>query len=186
MEMRKATQTFLKNKRGKREKDFPQIDLSEGLKSIYVGNGKYMIVDEEDFEKLSQNSWSSYNYRGVWRCQSVINKKTVKPHRIIMGVTDPKIQIDHIDGNPFNNSKRNLRLCSNAENNMNIPPRPNGTSKYKGVRVSSNGSKYLASIMSNYKGIHIGTFKSEEDAARAYDAKARELFGEFAYLNFPE
>jgi hypothetical protein len=92
---------------------------------------------------------------------------------------------DHKDRNHFNNQKENLRPCGYSQNCANVPKVHKGTSKYKGVSFCSQTKRWRAQIMRYRKQVNIGRFDTEEEAARAYDAKAVEIFGEFAFLNFP-
>lgn len=94
------------------------------------------------------------------------------------------MNVDHINGNPLDNRKANLRFASSQQNNRNRAKtsRPK-SSQYKGV--SRDRNRWTAVIYSNYRQIYLGSFVNEVDAARAYDAKAREIFGEFAAVNFP-
>ncbi len=104
-------------------------------------------------------------------------------HRMIMG--EPKgMFVDHIDGNSQNNRRSNLRICTPAQNLQNQRPK-GGTSRYKGVYFHKKDNKWMAKIGFNGKNTYLGLFEDEILAARAYDKKAKELFGEFAYLNFP-
>ena len=106
-------------------------------------------------------------------------------HRLIMDA--PKgMDVDHINGNPLDNRKSNLRICTHAENQRNKGAYKNNTSGYKGVSWYKRDKKWIAGIKHNNKGIYIGLFEDKEEAARAYDKKAKELHGEFAYLNFPD
>ena len=90
--------------------------------------------------------------------------------------------IDHIDGNGLNNQRSNLRSCNHSLNAMNSKKRPNTTSVYKGVSKLSGG-KWKAQIELNQKSLYLGSFITEEEAALAYNQKAKELFGEYARLN---
>jgi len=91
--------------------------------------------------------------------------------------------VDHIDGNPMNNNISNLRWCSRSQNSMNSKSRK-GSSKYKGVYFSKSNKGWCACIKpKGHTTIHLGTFKSEEGASLAYNKKAKELFGNFAFLN---
>lgn len=96
------------------------------------------------------------------------------------------LQIDHIDGNPLNNQKSNLRICTNTENNKNhrVDARDStlSNSKYKGVRLHDCG-KWVALITVNNKTIYLGLFTKEVDAAISYNNAAIMHFGEFACLN---
>jgi hypothetical protein len=92
--------------------------------------------------------------------------------------------IDHIDRDPLNNTRANLRLATIAQNNMNKSCR-GGRSKYKGIVYRARKKLWLARITVNGKCKYIKSCKSEIDAAKAYDKAAKKYFGEFAYLNFP-
>lgn len=93
--------------------------------------------------------------------------------------------VDHIDGNPLDNRRENLRLVSQRDNRRNsVKPAIGATSQYKGVCQPSGRKRWLANIYDGRR-IYLGTFGSERDAAEAYDTAARKLFGECAALNFP-
>jgi hypothetical protein len=106
-------------------------------------------------------------------------------HRVIMNAPAGLV-VDHIDHDGLNNTRNNLRLCTPRQNRYNLPPLPNGTSKYKGVHWSKSRRKWRVGIKCGPNAYHIGFFKSEIQAAKAYDKAAKEFFGEYAYLNFPE
>lgn len=102
-------------------------------------------------------------------------------HQMLLKV-NRNSEIDHIDGNGLNNQKANLRECSRSQNNMN-QHKTSGTSKYKGVYYHKLRKKWSAFITLNRKAMYLGLFSSEIEAAEAYNTKAKELFGAFAYLN---
>lgn len=106
-------------------------------------------------------------------------------HREIM-VAPSGQYVDHVNGNKLDNRRENLRMCSNSQNMANRrAPRVN-RSGFKGVHFFKRDGTWRAAITQDYKTKHIGYYATPEEAARAYDIKARELFGEFAQLNFPE
>jgi len=106
-------------------------------------------------------------------------------HRLLTKAP-PGLCVDHIDHNGLNNTRRNLRLCTKAQNSRKARPQRNTASEYKGVSPDTNKKAWQARIWQYRKPIYIGYFKNEEQTARAYDKKAKELFGEFAYINFPD
>lgn len=166
-------------------------------KEIKLTRGLVAIVDDEDYEELNKYKWHISSSKSSKTCyaerfitiihqnmkiKQKFKQKCIKMHRVIMNVSS-KMQIDHIDGNGLNNQKSNLRICTNKQNMHNNSNLRNGKSGYKGV--SYYRGKIRAQIQPDNKYIHLGYFNTLEEAARAYDEKAKELFGEFAYLNFP-
>jgi hypothetical protein len=120
----------------------------------------------------------------TWYARRHSKGESILMHREIMRPR-PGMVVDHIDHNGVHNRQSNLRVCTSAENQRNRPG-VGGSSQYKGVSYDKEHKKWEAGITLRGKRIHIGLFESEIEAARAYDRKALELFGEFAYLNFPE
>ena len=159
--------------------------LAEGAKLIPLSQDKVAIVDAEDYDRLNKYKWSfSGHERGSYgqRTESY-TRRQIMMHRVIMGAPGHLV-VDHINHNGLDNRKRNLRLCTQEQNIYNSLPRRNCSSKYKGVYLHKRSNRYHAAIGYKGKRFHLGTFKNEVDAAKAYDKKACELFGEFAYLNF--
>lgn len=147
-------------------------------KSIFLTQGKIALVDDEDFEELNKYKWC---FDGQY-AQRRIGKTTLRMHKVIIE-TPPGKHIDHIDGNPLNNQRSNLRVCSHAENQMNRKKSDGLSSKYKGVSWHKQTEKWRATIKINQGLMYLGLFEVEEDAARAYDEAAKEHFGEFAKVN---
>jgi len=106
-------------------------------------------------------------------------------HREIMQPL-PGLVVDHIDGNGFNIRRGNMRNCTNQQNMQNLRKSPRAGSRYKGVYYDKRRRTFSAKICHNGRSHHLGTFATEVEAAKAYDRKALELFGEFARLNFPQ
>lgn len=162
------------------------------MKEITLTQGYVAMVDDEDFEYLNQWNWCAETkqkrkviYAKRTRCSS---GKRIRMHRLIMGVADTsKPDIDHRDGNGLNNQKYNLRIATNSQNGMNRGANSNNTSGYKGVSKDKNRNEnpWKAAIKHNDKRIHLGYYSTPEQAAQVYDTKALELYGEFAWLNFP-
>ena len=107
-------------------------------------------------------------------------------HRVIVGVTHPRVYVDHINHDGLDNRRVNLRVCSQAENQRNKVSK-GGSSTYLGVSFQKSRPnlrrRWRAKIEHKGKAIELGYFASEEEAARARDIAAQELFGEFANLN---
>lgn len=160
---------------------------------ILQGNtGKFAQVDDEDYERVNQYKWW-LDKDGRAFTYNIFDRKTkyIRMHRFIMGVTDPNIEVDHHDNNSLNNQKYNLRICTSQQNNFNVKKytKRKYSSIYKGVYFKHDYDRkkpWKATIKFNRKNIHIGYFATEIEAAKVYDIKAKELFGEFACLNFPD
>ena len=154
------------------------------MKEIQLTQGMVALVDDEDYERLSQYKWSAVKQGGTYYAiRSSKDRVTIRMHREVLGLTDRKIFCDHINHNGVDNQKHNLRTCTATQNQHNQISRT-GVSKYKGVSVNGKSKKWLARIGIDYMRIVLGYYNSEEEAAMAYDAKARELYGEFACCNF--
>jgi hypothetical protein len=157
-----------------------------GAKRIKLTWGKWAIVDAEDYGRLSQYRWCAVEEGRNWYARTFRRDGwPLAMHRLILDA--PKgLFVDHIDHNGLDNRRENLRLCTRLENLRNARPSRGGSSKYKGVNWCKIRKKFRARITHNKKRIYLGYFENEIDAAKAYDKKAVELFGEFAYLNFPD
>ena len=113
---------------------------------------------------------------------------SVFAHRVIWAIKTgawPTGEIDHIDGQKDNNVFSNLRIATRTENLRNTRSRSTSTSQYLGVCWDTRNRKWLAQIVVCKKTKSLGRFRSEIDAAKAYDAAAVKYFGEFANPNFP-
>ena len=147
---------------------------------IQLTNGMKVRVDIQDFAYLSKFSWSVSKEGNKFYAQKY---GIGKMHRFILGLPrGDKRVVDHINGDGLDNRRSNLRLCTRGQNLMNKKPNRKGSSAFKGV--SKRRDKFVTKIRLGGKDFHIGTFTSEVEAAKAYDHKARELFGEFAWCNF--
>ena len=155
-------------------------------KRIKLSCGKWAIVDAADYEQLSEYRWCALEKGRSWYAKTLNRNGTIlSMHRLILNA--PKgLFVDHINHNGLDNRRENLRLCTRLQNSRNRLPSRGGTSKYKGVTRSKRRKKFMAEIRVNQKKQYLGYFDSEIEAAKAYDKKAKELFGEFAYLNFPD
>lgn len=147
------------------------------FKYIICSKGTFCKVSNCDYKKVKDIIWT--NSRGYLR-----NSDFGILHRFILDVPNGMV-VDHINRDKSDNRRENLRVCTQAENVRNSK-RTSGLSKYKGVQLNKKYNKWTATI--NFLGVkkQIGTYIDEIEAAKAYDKKALELFGEFAYLNFPE
>lgn len=154
------------------------------MKRIKLTQGKYAIVDDEDFERLNYYNWSLGKTGNTKKeyAKISIKRKTIKMHRLIMN-TPQGMDTDHINGNGLDNRKSNLRICTQSQNEANKGLQKNNTSGFKGVQWNKQYKKWSAKINKNKKSFYVGYFTDKKEAAKAYNTKAKELFGEFARLN---
>lgn len=158
------------------------------MKRIPLTKGYWVTVDDEDWPEMMLWSWYAEEVGDkVYACRrdhDLPGKPKVYMHRQLLGAgVDQKV--DHRDLDGLNNRRKNLRLATQAGNTTNRPKnRRNASSPFKGVVRSR--TRWLAQIEHKGKRRHLGMFDDQVSAARAYDSAAKDLFGEFAYLNFPE
>jgi len=152
------------------------------MKTIELTRGKVAIVDDDDYDRVSKYKWFSVWDGHNW--YAATGHGCLKLHRFIMEIDNPKIEIDHIDGDGLNCQRENMRECGHAQNLRNRGLDSNNTSGFKGVSVK--GKKWRAYIGGGGRQKYIGTFDNPTSAALAYDRAAKELYGEFAQLNFTE
>jgi len=160
------------------------IFLNNMGKRIPLTKGKYAIIDDGDYEWINQWKWYAHIPHGknIYAVRTEKNKCKFM-HREILGINDPKVFTDHINRNGLDNRRKNLRTCTIVENNRNHPSRKGSSSKYKGVSWNKKHNKWVAMIEKNRVNYYLGCFCDEKNAAIAYNQKAKELFGDFAWLN---
>jgi hypothetical protein len=161
------------------------------VKLITLTKGYEAIVDDEDYEMLNQYNWyakTSPSHDKIYAGSAIkVSKNTyrhVMLHRFLMNPKDNEV-VDHINGNTLDNRRCNLRNCTPSQNcaNKRKWKTKSTLSKYKGVKFDKRWGTWGAQIYFPGHKRHIGTFKTEREAAIAYNEKAKELFGEFAKLN---
>lgn len=155
---------------------------------LTLSKGAVTIVDDADFAELSRWKWSlsSRGYAVRSAPREGRGKRASRPiilmHRQILN-SPLDLHSDHINGDKLDNRRVNLRICTCAENMRNR--RPRGLRRYKGVERTRNG-KFCAVVHANGGRKRSKRFITEADAAREYDRLAVAVWGEFAWLNFPE
>ncbi len=150
-----------------------QVPLSEGL---------FALVDDADAALISGWSWDKAKAKNLIYAVTYENNRAVAMHRKILNAPEG-VFVDHVNGDGLDNRRSNLRLCSHTENMRNRRKLMDAASRFKGVTKASKGKNWRATIYPSGVQIHLGTFATEEAAARSYDRAARIFFGEFAKTN---
>lgn len=133
------------------------------------------LCDLEDIDIAKSYHWCNRN-------GYAINDKAGRFHRIIMSAPND-MYVDHINHDGTDNRKKNLRLCTNAENQWNTQRQTNNISGYKGVGWYNPRKKWRVLIQINGKKKYIGIYDDKIEAAKAYNEAAIKYHGEFACLN---
>jgi len=148
----------------------------EKMKRIPLTQGKFAIVDDENYEWLMQWEWYAHHDKNTWYARRNIghkpNQKAILMHRLILN-TPKGYESDHRDGDGLNNTIENLRVCTTAQNQHNSH-RIWGVSKFRGVCWHTRVKKWMAQIKLNGKKKHLGYFATEGEAAVAYDKTKRD------------
>lgn len=161
----------------------------QSRKAVVIGDVAYLPLGSGGETVIDASK--AYVDKYLWHLDAygyvngAVDGKQVKLHRYLMGLTDPKILVDHKNRNPLDNRLSNLRPCSKSQNGANMIRKPK-SNKYKGVFKYGAALKYSAQIQIEGVLHRLGTFNTAVEAAKAYDKEAYKLFGEFARLNFPE
>jgi hypothetical protein len=161
------------------------------MKTIPLTQGQFAVVDDADYEALSQHKWCAekkgrtyYAVRGRKRNERQSGRGNIKMHMVIAG-TPPGHDTDHVDGNGLNNQRRNLRVVSHAHNLHNTTRKQHGcTSRFRGISWSARERRWRAAVQVDGRRIELGYFKCEFEAAAAYDAAGIANFGEHFTPNF--
>ena len=155
------------------------------MKEIILTQGYIALVDDEDFEFLSQWKWFAqrmshtvYAARKPWVVGGKGKSIKIFMHRIILDTPD-HMQTDHMDGNGLNNQRSNLRVVTRRDNMLNRARwTKDNISKFRGAYLDKRDGKWASSITINGKCFYLGRFKTEEEAGLAYRSKRVELLNE--------
>ena len=161
------------------------------MKEIELSRGYKAIVDDEDYERLSQWAWkistcNSGVYATRWVPESDSNRRQlVRMHVDIMNPPTGML-VDHVNGDTLDNRRCNLRVCTKGQNQMNMRRNSRNTSGYRGVHWHAKCGKWVAMIKVNGERHYLGLFESVEAAAVAYAEASRKYHGEFGRPDLPQ
>lgn len=156
------------------------------MKRIDVSTPKfpdtYVIVDDRNYDRvMAEGKWSAIEDGNCMYAKRT--RPDTLMHRFILNAAKGE-KVDHRNINGLDNREENLRMCTTSQNMANSRKHINSASKYKGVCPNKLQGGWYSTICCDGKRKRLGSFETQEEAARAYDKKAKELFGEFANLNF--
>lgn len=171
---------YMKDQTSKTSIKLWQPIANKGSYLIPLTKSKNAIIDKEDLEKIKDFKWVTRGPEGyaISRCKN--SGKIVRMHRIILGVTNPKMDVDHINHDTLDNRKQNLRVCEHHKNCANKRPDRNSTG-ITGVSKRKGLNKYNAYITVKKKNIHLGYFYDIADAINARKNAELRYFREYRY-----
>lgn len=156
------------------------------MKKIPLTQGKFALVDDEDYEELVKWKWYAMKsgktfYAGRSNPKKPFEKRkaSIRMHRQLTSPVEG-MEVDHVNGNGLDNRRENLRVCSRNENQHNRPLQKNNSSGYKGVYFDTRNKKWKAQISVNSRNRAIGYFSTPEEAHTAYCEAAKKHHGEFS------
>ena len=165
----------------KKFKENTYVEYNEYYKIFFSDGEKYFICDKDDFETYCLNRKWSLDGRGYVYCYE--DRKVIRFHRLILGITDKTQEIDHINGNTLDNRKKNLRICEHIKNGKNLTLKVNNTSGTPGVCFFKRTKQWTAEIKVNYQKIHLGYFDTKDEAIQARRDAEIKYFGEYSSIN---
>lgn len=155
------------------------------MKQIPLSRGLFALVDDEDYELLAQHTWCAlkapktfYAVRNASRKSE--DQRMIYMHRVLEGITDKNIPVDHKDGDGLNNTRSNLRVCTKSQNNLHRGAPRTNTSGVKGVSFCTQTGKWKAYTFVEGKQIWGGRHSNFEDACEAFNRLAEQYHGDFA------
>lgn len=165
------------------------LDAEPGQVFLKLKHGTLILVSECDYDRLMQWSWREHQARSHLYARRDYRaggkKKCRYLHQEVVGAA-AGVVVDHQNGNTFDCTRNNLRITGYSGNAHNAPYVTSNRSGegFRGVREAHPGSgRFRADIKFQGEALYLGTFDTAEEAADAYDEKAIQLYGEFAWTN---
>ena len=153
-------------------------DLTK-MKTIKLTRDKFAIVDDCDFEAINKMKWYCTN---AGYAVHDVGSRTILMHRLVLDAPEG-FEVDHIDGNPLNNSRNNLRLATHQENiRHRVNVNKNNSSGVNGVSWFKRDKKWRARIFVDGKEIHLGLFNSKAEAIIKRNKASEKYYGDFGHI----
>jgi hypothetical protein len=159
-----------------------RLSVGYPYRKIPLTQHKFALVDPEDYAELARHKWCAAKQGNSWYAVRSEHGRQLRMHRVILNAPPHRV-VDHIDHDGLNNVKHNIRPCTRSQNARNQRPQQGRSSRYIGVCWSKRERKWYSRIQNNGRQRSLGLFQDERAAARARDAAAIALHGEFAHLN---
>lgn len=158
------------------------------MQKINLKNGKSILVDDDDFERVKDFRWhfqppTGGENGGKARATAWRSKKIYMHHMIVGQPVDRRMSVDHVNGNGLDNRKENLRFATARQQRQNSAIRRDNVSGFKGIRFRRDRRKFVSTLMLDGKRINLGEFNTAIEAAVAYNEAAIKFFGKFARVN---
>lgn len=155
------------------------------MKLVPLSQGLFAKVDDLDFDIVSKFKWCAQKRKHGHHAARYFGKKYVYMHQMILA-TEKGVGVDHKDGDGLNNMRDNLRPATKRDNGRGFRHLKGKTSKFRGVCWHKAAQKWAVALtLVRSKTLYLGLYLDEVEAARVYDAAAREHYGAFATPNFP-
>ncbi len=157
------------------------------MKKIKLTKGRFALVDDDDFERLSEFTWHTTPDGYAARMSSKLNgpREVIRMHREIIG-DKPGMLVDHIDGDKLDNRRSNLRFATAAQNSWNTGIRRKNKWGLKGVAYHKKMKQFYSRIRHNGINEFIGYFPTAEEAHAAYCKRGKEIHVEFFVPNYSQ
>lgn len=174
-------------KQGRASRQYNKYEFKDDYVIGYTNQGCPFYFDIDDYNLVKQYCW--YKYNGYITTNTPIElkntnkyKNQIRLHRLIMNCPDDMV-VDHINHDPTDNRKSNLRIATPLQNGFNRSTLCNSTSGVTGVSQYKDTGKWRAYIMLHNKQLYLGTYTNFEDAVAARKKAEEKIFGEYSYDN---
>lgn len=156
-----------------------------GMRALHMYNSTTQIqVDDNDYQWLKQYNWSPHYGKNKVYARTWVNGTRRFMHQLILPSDDPNLSVDHVNGNGLDNRRENLRLATRSQQRINTYKcGMSNSSFHKGVSYRTDSKKWRARLKVNGELIDLGTFKTEDEAAQAYNIAVVKYFEKFAVIN---